>query len=276
MPRKRLRPFLDEVIADDDLRLSAARVAGEPVEELALTVAPAEPPSSPAEAGFPPPPWEQPPTLALAPEDGAAPPANGSHTARPDTVLTVEPPPPLPVVITPAAIPAVTAAETDGATALDTPAPMSVAPPRDITLPPIPMPPLVAPSAPASDLPSVSTPPATDGDGDGDGTVLLGTPHVETTLPRRRRRRSASLLPPLPSATDVPEDAAGRVAIISVPGPQANGSAPQPAAETTAADAEPAPVTAVGGEAPLAGWLPVLLLGVALVIVFVVAVLVTR
>ncbi len=272
MPRKRLRPFLDEVISDDELRLSAARVAGEPGEEPALTLASTEPPSSPAEAGFPPPPWEQPPALALAPQDGQAAPANGARAAQPEPMPVIEPPAPPPAVTTPAAIAPVTAAATDGATALDTSAVVPLAPPRDVTLPPIPTPPLVVPSPPVSNLAAVAASPS---DADGDGTVLLGTPQVEAALPSRRRRRSASLLPPLPSATDVPEDAAGRVAIISVPGPQ-TGSAPQAATETPVADAEPAPVVAVGGEAPLAGWLPVLILGVALVIVFVVGVLVTR
>jgi hypothetical protein len=105
--------------------------------------------------------------------------------------------------------------------------------------------------------------------------VLPG--HADTAAhATRRRRRSASLLPPLPSPTDIPEDAPGRVAILAMgppPGTEHEAPAPEPSSPPVAA---PAPVTPVGGAAPLAGWLPVLTLGVALVLVFVVGVLVTR
>jgi hypothetical protein len=94
----------------------------------------------------------------------------------------------------------------------------------------------------------------------------------------RRRRRSATLLPPLPSPADIPEDAAGRVEIFAIatlpdvtsPNSVLTPPAPSPSGET-------APITGMAGATgPLAGWMPVLLLGVVLVVVFVVGVLVTR
>jgi hypothetical protein len=94
----------------------------------------------------------------------------------------------------------------------------------------------------------------------------------------RRRRRSASLLPPLPSPADIPDDAAGRVeifAIATLPDVTLpNSSVLTP--PTTSPDTEPAPIAAVAGTGALAGWLPVLILGVVLVVVFVFGVLVTR
>lgn len=71
----------------------------------------------------------------------------------------------------------------------------------------------------------------------------------------------------------MPDDAPGRVLITSLPLPPGSVAAPVAAPSSSA---EPAPITAVGGDAPLAGWFPVLGLGVALVLVFVVGVLVTR
>jgi hypothetical protein len=102
--------------------------------------------------------------------------------------------------------------------------------------------------------------------------------HADPAQAARRRRRSASLLPPLPSPSDVPEDAPGRVAIIAMgppPGDADNACIAEPPSPAPA-PASPASVVAVGGDTPLAGWLPVLALGVALVLIFVVGVLVAR
>jgi hypothetical protein len=88
----------------------------------------------------------------------------------------------------------------------------------------------------------------------------------------RRRRRSASLLPPLPSPTDVPEDADGRVAILAIAAPPerfAPAAAPTPPAPVAA----PSPPPAADS---LQAWLPVAALGVAMLVTFIVGVLVTR
>jgi hypothetical protein len=118
----------------------------------------------------------------------------------------------------------------------------------------------VAPTAPAA---AVVVPAAT--------IAPVAAPPAEPSA--RRRRRSASLLPPLPSPTDIPEDAEGRIAIISNAAPMDD---PTTAPAPTPADTESAPITAVGGDVPLAGWLPVLTLGAALILIFIVGVLVTR
>jgi hypothetical protein len=136
------------------------------------------------------------------------------------------------------------------------------------------------PTATTSAAPSVDLPPAA-----ADAPpAALDAPHpaaaiavgsaAEHTHANRRRRRSASLLPPLPSPTDIPEDAAGRVAIMAIASPP--DAVAEPEMPSPAVDPGPAPVTTVAADAPLSGWLPVLALGVALVVVFVIGVLVTR
>jgi hypothetical protein len=139
-------------------------------------------------------------------------------------------------------------------------------------------PPIAVDAALALEVTAVITPapPATAASvAEAVAAVVLGG-HADPAQAARRRRRSASLLPPLPSPSDLPEDAPGRVAIIAMgppPGDQATDAEPP---SRPPAPANPAPVVAVGGDAPLAGWLPVLALGVALVLIFVVGVLVTR
>jgi len=89
----------------------------------------------------------------------------------------------------------------------------------------------------------------------------------------RRRRRSASPLPPLPSPIDIPEDAPGRVTFIAL------AAAPDVVAHPVAVaeDPEPAPVPARPSFAsPLDEWLPVVILGVAMLVVFIVGVVVTH
>ena len=77
MARKRLRPFLDEVISDVDLRTSVERVAGLPPADPTLTVVTPddEDASSPPPGAFPAPPWENPPTLTALPGDDESRPA---------------------------------------------------------------------------------------------------------------------------------------------------------------------------------------------------------
>jgi len=88
----------------------------------------------------------------------------------------------------------------------------------------------------------------------------------------RRRRRSASPLPPLPSPADVPEDAAGRVAFLAiavaddvVPPAPALAEAPLPAVPQRAAPLN-----------PLDEWLPVILLGAVMLVVFIIGMVVTH
>jgi hypothetical protein len=235
--RKRLRPFLDEVISDADLRSSAERVAAAPAPTappaLSLAASEVDPAAAPRPAAFPPAPWEEATAVTGAPDAAVASPGNGSAPAHPP--IPVESPP-VPTLV-------VAEPEPDGVT-------------------PVEPPPHGAPSPRAAGTHEVGA------------AVLVGAA-AESALTARRRRRSASLLPPLPSPTDIPEDAAGRVTIFSVPGP---AIAPPPSGDHahTAPDVTPAPVVPVGGDAPLAGWVPVLALGVILVIVFVIGVLVTR
>jgi hypothetical protein len=127
---------------------------------------------------------------------------------------------------------------------------------------------------------------------DAAAQVFLGAPDAQIA---RRRRRSASLLPPLPSPTDIPEDAAGRVVILSVAvppdstpvAPLSTGGAVVPgqnapnidvgnAAAGAPSDTLSTAITSIAGSTALAGWLPVLALGVVLLVVFVVGVLVTH
>lgn len=244
MARKRLRPFLDEVISDADLRSSAEHVGAGPTPVAPSPAAPAGPidssaadtPSEPVTGAFPPPPWEAPPELAAAVSGEATPVSIASGAVAP---AIVEPAPAAALVVSP-------------------PVAEAEAPVERAPLPAL---------QPAVSPVEVETPAA----------VLLGAITDAAHPGARRRRRSASLLPPLPSAADVPEDADGRVSIFSVPGPPAAAAEPAPPpADPTPPGSGPAPITTVGGDAPLAGWLPVAALGVVLVIVFVIGILVTR
>jgi len=243
MPRKRLRSFLDAVISDDDLRTSAERVAEppSPPSDPALTVVAPEAaePVADMPAAFPSPPWERPP--ALAPLPNAEPTPAGNGNAATHAPAAVE----LPAATTWVVSPAVSG---------------------DPALP--------EPASPTASEPAPETPPHPARTDEAPAALLIGAA-AEGTHAGRRRRRSATLLPPLPSPTDVPEDAAGRVAIFAVPDPAAPPAADGDRAHS-APDITPAPVVPVGGDAPLAGWLPVLALGVALVVIFVIGVLVTR
>lgn len=91
----------------------------------------------------------------------------------------------------------------------------------------------------------------------------------------RRRRRSASPLPPLPSPADVPEDAAGRVAFLAIAVAPDVVPAVTPAASEEEPDRELAPPRPTPVH-PFDQWLPVILLGAAMVVVFVVGVVVTH
>jgi hypothetical protein len=155
------------------------------------------------------------------------------------------------------------------------------APPPFNGTPPLPPgPPIAVHTAPTLGVSAVLTPvpPATVTPlAEAVAAAVLGG-HADPAQAARRRRRSASLLPPLPSPSDIPEDAPGRVAIIAMgppPGDPATAILAEPPGPPPA-PATPAPIAALGGENPLAGWLPVLALGAALVLIFVVGVLVTR
>jgi len=90
----------------------------------------------------------------------------------------------------------------------------------------------------------------------------------------RRRRRSASLLPPLPSPMDIPEDAPGRVAFLA-----AGSAADFVPVTAVSADMAPAlePATAPSRPAPpVDEWLAMAIVGVAMLVVFVAGLLLTR
>jgi hypothetical protein len=118
--------------------------------------------------------------------------------------------------------------------------------------------------------------PATADNAPAVDTVAAGAPLPEgPPAPHlaRRRRRSASPLPPLPSPIDIPEDAPGRVTFIALPGAPDVVPPAGPLAETPA----PAPPLARPSFAsPLDEWLPVVLFGVAMLVVFIVGVVVTH
>ena len=270
MRRKRLRPLLEEVLGDADLHANAARVAGmEPVDSPAPTSFPAPPWQSAAEvtsanghaaAGAPPEvgPVEHPFAAPLA--DAQSTPPGDSDPAALADAFPVDP------------IPGGSAAPP--VDRLPLPADVAVPPPptaavveppaRDAPRRPEPAVAVPVPVAPLTAAASAAAPPAKP------PVTLTGGADLAAG---RRRRRSASLLPPLPAPADMPDDTAGRVAITSLPVPP--GTVATPTA-TGPSSAEPAPITAVGGEAALAGWLPVLALGAALVLLFIVGVLVTR
>lgn len=173
-------------------------------------------------------------------------------------------------------------------------------PPAETTPTPQPPPPAI-PTSPAPPAPA----PAIDHHLANGHDTAAHPLHAE-----RRRRRSASLLPPLPSPADLAEDAPGRVEIITVtvppdvlpplpatpdPVPSAetstlgltalrptfptSGSATFPTpAPATSPDTSRAtsPATAPPSATPLAAWIPVAVLAVAMLVVFIVGMLVTH
>lgn len=93
---------------------------------------------------------------------------------------------------------------------------------------------------------------------------------------QRRRRRSASLLPPLPSPADVPEDALGRVAILAlVAPPDVVPSTGAPLVPASASSELPAMMAPLPRDS-LQAWYAVALLGLAMIVVFAIGVLVAR
>jgi hypothetical protein len=267
----------------------------QPSPALAADAAEAPGPSLEAPEVFPPPPWETAPAIPPTPPQDVA-----------LAVIAVAPPLPdggngssLPDEPALAAVPDLTVVEReappgDGAAAV--PVEAAEQPETDPALPLALARPLISVPAPDTEMSDLnplaglaqvfgSEPPSA-----GSG-VALGPEVPEETPPAqdailldgpghpaqavRRRRRSVSLLPPLPSPADIPEDAAGRVAFIAVALPPEMTPAASPEAAATEPEA-PAPITAVGTDTPLAGWLPVLALGVVLVLLFVIGVLVTR
>lgn len=89
----------------------------------------------------------------------------------------------------------------------------------------------------------------------------------------RRRRRSASPLPPLPSPADIPEDAPGRVTFLTVA--TSPDVVPPPLPATEAPLPQPAPALSSPAD-PLREWLPVVVLGLSMLLVFIVGMVVTR
>jgi hypothetical protein len=241
VPRKqRLRHALDEVITDADLVASAEQVAADPPAST-----PAVDLTLPPPGGFPPPPWESAPPMAPPRANGqpAPSPANGSPAASPANGAPAAP----------GRVPGnIDAAALDAAPA------------------PTPLAPVAVPDLPAAHVISQPASPPV--------AAIRVDAHAEPVPAARRRRRSASPLPPLPSPSDIPEDAPGRIAILSMGPPP--GTEPDPSralaglAEATLTTREP--TMRAEADPPLAGWLPVLALGVALVLVFIVGVLVTR
>ncbi|HEV7678643.1 MAG TPA: hypothetical protein VGQ42_08755 [Candidatus Dormibacteraeota bacterium] len=167
--------------------------------------------------------------------------------------------------------------------------------PLDVAAPPVVPPAVPAEVAVPAGAEDPLAPSLTAGPRTAAAVVLDGPGHPVHSA--RRRRRSASPLPPLPSPADIPEDAAGRVAIITVSAPPdvvptlaagpgalatrglAAGAGTDAAAPLAAAEPDATErrlITAITGGGPMDGWIPVLGLGVALMVIFVLGVLVTR
>ena len=107
---------------------------------------------------------------------------------------------------------------------------------------------------------------------DAAGGPLPGEEHPAPHL-ARRRRRSASPLPPLPSPIDIPEDAPGRVTFVALAA--APDVVPPAAAVAEDVSHQPAPARPAFAS-PLDDWLSVIVLGVAMLLVFIVGVVVTH
>jgi hypothetical protein len=91
-----------------------------------------------------------------------------------------------------------------------------------------------------------------------------------------RRRRSASLRPPLPRVADIPDDAHGRVNFYSaeVPFPSGRGGPVAPQATDRGRDNESPPAELATSMPP--EWIAVAALGALLVLLFVVGMVATR
>ena len=83
-----------------------------------------------------------------------------------------------------------------------------------------------------------------------------------------RRRRSVAVAPALLDPAELPEDAPGRVKLITVEAPADITDAPAPVPPTIARS--PSLLSAGGG------WIPVAVAGVVIVVIFVVGMLLTR
>jgi DNA polymerase-3 subunit gamma/tau len=309
IPRPTDSPPLTLASATTDTAEPAAADAPALPAERTLTVELDSPIIELHPAAFPPPPWEAPPELpsatnghTIAPRLDGADPAAASVDVAP-AVLDTQPAGPDEADAILAAAPG--AIHAPSPFVLDVPPPLSEdeAPsafdaPTPFVLDAAP-PPAEAPAASALDEGPTAAHHSRAFTDDDLSTALVEHPHAAPVAPAppaapilvaaatiapaaapssaepsaRRRRRSASLLPPLPSPTDIPEDAEGRIVIISNAAPMDD---PTTTPAPIPADTEPAPITAVGGDVPLAGWLPVLALGAALVLIFIVGVLVTR
>jgi hypothetical protein len=132
----------------------------------------------------------------------------------------------------------------------------------------------------------------------GSPTAISGGPaHTEALHTPRRRRRSASLLPPLPSPADLAEDAPGRVELITISPPADLTPPADPPEHIETAVVRPlapvAPAAPIQSVAPVPSvaaafsarvprgdavnaWLPVAFLGIALLLIFIVGMVVTR
>lgn len=87
---------------------------------------------------------------------------------------------------------------------------------------------------------------------------------------RPRRRRSVAVAPALLDPAELPEDAAGRVTLISVDAPTDILGTPDAIPSAPAAAAAPSVLAAADG------WMVVAIAGVVIVIIFVVGMLLTR
>lgn len=131
--------------------------------------------------------------------------------------------------------------------------------------------PVTGPADAAATEPTPEPSAASAGDPGRSARVVLPS----GTVRRLRRRRSASALPPLPRPADIPDDVAGRVEFITVETvPLEEATDVEPPASVSVdpqpAPAEPPPAAAV------IGWMPLVVLGAALICIFVLGMLTTR
>ncbi len=87
----------------------------------------------------------------------------------------------------------------------------------------------------------------------------------------QRRRRSVAVAPALLDPAELPDDAPGRVKVISVAAPDDVLDAPAPAPEPAVSAPESPSMLAAGG-----GWFVVGAAGIVIVLIFVVGMLLTR
>ena len=160
------------------------------------------------------------------------------------------------------------------ATATDTTLTGAVVPVADarITPPPQPPPRRSAPTIPPAPVAPADNVPAVD-------THAAGGPALKREQPAphlaRRRRRSASALPPLPSPADIPDDAPGRVTFLiagDAPDVVPDGGVPAAGQLPASTPDMPRPQPAN----PFDEWRPVILLAAAMLIVFIVGLVLTH